>query len=651
MTYHDSPAGESTMIQKMIEVALLLSLASSGVAAQSPPPRKDIPAIAKAANGAIVSIVMSDKEGKPIGQGSGFFVSKNGTIVTNYHVIAEGISAVVKLPNDTFYVIDGVLASDKLRDIAVIKAHGQNFRTLTLGNSDRVQIGEEVVAIGSPLSLESTVSNGIVSGIRTADELGGKFLQITAPISPGSSGRPLFNMAGKVVGITTMHIKSGENLNFAIPINDVKPLLLTRSSRLQHLPNEPESPEADAPPSATGEGPTVQMNSQAYRSYLELLKSGDTTVRGSTYACFSDDQQNIAFTLVTAYLISNETMLLSTQMFKNGVSETGGIGIFLGQVTFTGGLFATLHTKYDTKHFTSHETDVFEWGPDVLRMKTGFGKLSPGEVRSTYEFNMQRSTGRYTEHTVFDPPIESDRFTIDSTGKCIRNPNTQTPEEAYRSLESITSQKGGSTTTSTPDLKTTVESMHRMLEPEHRDLLLGVLKGAELSSTNAPSITIVSDQAMLMAVIDGTKKENGNPRFTYSVAADSFGNHEKKDNPRYMSFALGDIDPSSIGTMVGGYDLDALAEFWDKHPGCETNRECNHEYLHFLNSTAPKLTVVWFHATDLKPLIACGGCSGSSNCRLTETTEKALIFFRDKDRAERFVTALIYAVKLARGKP
>jgi S1-C subfamily serine protease len=218
--------------------------APSGVAVQSAPLRKDIPSIAKAANGAIVSIVMSDKDGKAIAQGSGFVVSKDGMIITNYHVIAEGSSAVVKLPDGAVYLVDGVLASDKARDVAVIKAHGENFRTLTLGDSDRVQVGEEVVAIGNPLSLESTVSNGIVSAIRTVEDKGGKFVQITAPISPGSSGGPLFNMAGEVVGITSAGIKGGENLNFAIPINDVKPMISSvseaRRDGVSALPDEPE---------------------------------------------------------------------------------------------------------------------------------------------------------------------------------------------------------------------------------------------------------------------------------------------------------------------------------------------------------------------------------------------------------------------------
>jgi S1-C subfamily serine protease len=217
-------------------MALFLPPVASVLAAQSPP-QMTIPAIAKAAKGAVVSIVMSDKDGKPIAQGSGFAISEDGLIVTNYHVIAEGTSAIVKRPDGAFFLVDGMIASDKARDVAVIKAHGENFRALTLGDSDRLEVGEEVVAIGNPFSLESTVSNGIVSGFRTVQEQGGKFLQITTPISPGSSGGPLFNMAGEVIGITTLILQGGENLNFAIPINDMKRVVLDKFSKIQPLPN------------------------------------------------------------------------------------------------------------------------------------------------------------------------------------------------------------------------------------------------------------------------------------------------------------------------------------------------------------------------------------------------------------------------------
>jgi hypothetical protein len=237
-------------VRLTMKLLLLIVLTVGAVASQSAPPRKDIPAIAKAANGAIVSIITSDKDGKPVAQGTGFLVSKDGRIVTNYHVIKGARSAIVKLPDGAFYDVDGVVAFDKARDLAVIKAHGQNFRVVTLGNSDRVQVGEEIVAIGSPLSLESTVSSGIVSGIRTIEGKGGKFLQVTAPISPGSSGGPLFNMAGEVVGITTLYLKGGESLNFAIPINDAK-LLLSAGSKVQDFPVETSDPLANLGTPAT----------------------------------------------------------------------------------------------------------------------------------------------------------------------------------------------------------------------------------------------------------------------------------------------------------------------------------------------------------------------------------------------------------------
>jgi len=228
----------------------------AAVSAQSPSSTNkrrhlDIPAISREANASIVSIVMSDKGGHPIAQGSGFLISKDGQVVTNYHVIRHGSSAVVKFPDGTFFAVDGVLVTHEDRDVTILKVHGTGFKALTLGDSDRLRVGEEVVAIGNPLSLESTVSNGIVSAFRTDENEGGKFVQITAPISPGSSGGPLFNMAGEVVGITTSHIKGGENLNFAIPINDMKPMIeVCLSAVAVPLPDEPEPVSPSAPAQA-----------------------------------------------------------------------------------------------------------------------------------------------------------------------------------------------------------------------------------------------------------------------------------------------------------------------------------------------------------------------------------------------------------------
>ena len=308
--------------------AILLLVAAT--AAQNAPstsksPDRDIPAIAQEANGSVVSIVMSDKEGHPLAQGSGFVISKDGRIVTNYHVIKNGSSAVIKFPDGVFFVVDGVLASDKDRDVAIIKAHGNDFRALTLGDSNRLQVGEEVVAIGSPLSLESTVSNGIVSAIRTVEDEGGKFLQITVPISPGSSGGPLFNMSGKVVGITTSHIKGGENLNFAIPINDVKPMFLARSPRAHALPDEPEAATAEQ---TTGPSLADTLHWMV-KSSAGGLKSHDRGWDFSSYV-FTKDYSCQGFVIVTTVQEGNLGVERSMEildlrkMDPDGISEGHG---------------------------------------------------------------------------------------------------------------------------------------------------------------------------------------------------------------------------------------------------------------------------------------------------------------------------------------
>jgi hypothetical protein len=249
-------------------VALLISLAPIIVVAQATKTRKSIPTIAKAATTGVVLVVMGNDE--PIATGTGFVAEQwfqtdepesnwmnwKAAVATNYHVIAHGKLGAVKFSDGTLSPIDGILAADKVRDLAIVRIHTRpkGVRVLPLANSDRVEVGEDVVAIGNPLGLELSVSNGIVSGIRSDEKLGGKFLQITAPISHGSSGGPLFNMAGEVIGVTSLFIEGGENLNFAIPSNDVERLLGKEvshfkgkdiifsgiiSAKLQPLPNEP----------------------------------------------------------------------------------------------------------------------------------------------------------------------------------------------------------------------------------------------------------------------------------------------------------------------------------------------------------------------------------------------------------------------------
>ncbi|MCX6098184.1 MAG: trypsin-like peptidase domain-containing protein [Caldiserica bacterium] len=173
----------------------------------------------------VVYIEVAFGDGKGA-SGSGFIISLDGRIVTNYHVIDGAASGKVVLNDGTTFTDIKVLGWDKEGDLAIIKVPGSGLPAVTTGNSDTAQIGEAVVAIGSPLGLQNTVSTGIISARREG------YLQTTAPISHGSSGGALFNMMGEVVGITSAGMEEGANLGFAIPINEVKSLTTTQALTL-----------------------------------------------------------------------------------------------------------------------------------------------------------------------------------------------------------------------------------------------------------------------------------------------------------------------------------------------------------------------------------------------------------------------------------
>lgn len=171
--------------------------------------------IASRANPATVTILALSATGDTLGQGSGFVVSPDGTVVTNWHVIESADRAIVRLASGEIY--DRVQYLDALpeADVALVQIAGYSLDHLE-GSSAVPNPGDPVVVIGSPLGLSNSVSDGIVSAVRM---LGGKqILQITAPISPGSSGGPVLDRNGRVVGIATAFLPEGQGLNFAVPV-------------------------------------------------------------------------------------------------------------------------------------------------------------------------------------------------------------------------------------------------------------------------------------------------------------------------------------------------------------------------------------------------------------------------------------------------
>ena len=191
-------------------------------------PAPDVPQFAEDALAATVYLEMTDAEVLPISYGSGFFVSQEH-IVTNYHVIAGTAHGTAKIVGKTrTYLIQGILAIDVDNDLALLQVRIPGVKPLRFGDNDKVRIGDRVYVAGSPQGLEGTFSDGIISRINRG---GGKeYFQMTAPISPGSSGGPVLNSEGKVIGVAFMTMEGGQNLNFAIPSKYVKALLNTKGT-------------------------------------------------------------------------------------------------------------------------------------------------------------------------------------------------------------------------------------------------------------------------------------------------------------------------------------------------------------------------------------------------------------------------------------
>ncbi len=172
-------------------------------------------------------------EKKRVSSGSGFFVSKDGLILTNKHVVADTEAEYSIIMNDGRKLPAKVLVRDPFQDIAVLKVEGEKFNFIPLGNSKEIKVGQTVIAIGNALGeFQNTVSVGIISGLKrrvlaSADGVIGveelqELIQTDASINPGNSGGPLLDLSGRVIGINTAMAKLAENIGFALPINVAK---------------------------------------------------------------------------------------------------------------------------------------------------------------------------------------------------------------------------------------------------------------------------------------------------------------------------------------------------------------------------------------------------------------------------------------------
>ena len=175
-------------------------------------------------NPAVATVITYDSGNNLFRQGSGFFINQQGDFITNYHVLKGAYYAVIKFQNDVEYKVDFVLAANEKKDLVklAISVPGgilEPGKWLEI-EPNPPRIADKVIVIGTPMGLGRTVSDGIISAIREVPERGTAF-QMTAPISPGSSGSPVIDMNGKVIGVATFQLVTGQNLNFAIPADNI----------------------------------------------------------------------------------------------------------------------------------------------------------------------------------------------------------------------------------------------------------------------------------------------------------------------------------------------------------------------------------------------------------------------------------------------
>jgi len=183
----------------------------------------------------VPSVENGDKVIQKVGGGSGFIVSKDGLILTNKHVVLDEDADYTVVLNDGREYIAKILGRDPINDIAILKIDVKKLPVLELGDSDKIQIGQTVIAIGFSLGeYKNTVTKGVISGVDRNLTAGSSFgattvleeaIQTDAAINQGNSGGPLLDLSGKVIGINTAVNRAGESIGFAIPANAAKKIV------------------------------------------------------------------------------------------------------------------------------------------------------------------------------------------------------------------------------------------------------------------------------------------------------------------------------------------------------------------------------------------------------------------------------------------
>lgn len=211
-------------MQNKLKIIVVIALFNWLVMSDPLTAETELTKLVKEIRPAVVTVIVYDINQVVTNIGSGFFIDKYGHLITNYHVLDGKYTAEVKTAEGNTYPIKLIVADNKATDLVkvLVDIPPKKFKWVKTADS-LPSIAEQVLVVGSPMGLEQTVSEGIVSSIREIPSVG-EFFQMSAPISPGSSGSPVINLKGQVVGIATFQMVRGQNLNFAVSVKSVRKL-------------------------------------------------------------------------------------------------------------------------------------------------------------------------------------------------------------------------------------------------------------------------------------------------------------------------------------------------------------------------------------------------------------------------------------------
>jgi hypothetical protein len=297
--------------------------------ASAPSPRQlTAEEIAEKCGPAVFYMEIYDADGELKSTASGFFVSSSGIAITNYHVVSGARSAMIVTADGGEYRVLGVYDVDKVNDLALIQIDGKDFDYLNIGDSTALRNGAQIYAIGSPLGLQNTISPGIISNSSRVIN-GAQYIQITAPLSPGSSGGALIDVYGNVIGVTTGTLYNGQGLNLAVPIALSDALSRERYSDIRDF---------------------IQKTSEFYEGYGNIPDFGYHFNVDRAYEELDDEAGSAEYWYDTSELDADNAQTLAeygSLLRKAGFRYMGTFGEASDGITYAGVYYTNLSTDTD----------------------------------------------------------------------------------------------------------------------------------------------------------------------------------------------------------------------------------------------------------------------------------------------------------------